>query len=184
MNKVYDRTFQAQSLMVLQKPRYKNWHSVPVEFVKCSFEACHIFVIGILRGVNFSPTTQFPSSWLNFINQVRKPVVTFNAYHILLEKNITDKRNRESSHTSNMITQQGCSSTSPASTRKLYALMQDKEQGHIKNSIIPHPLLSAASRHSTLNLDEWLSTSPTVWICFAASEELISTELYSRETKL
>jgi hypothetical protein len=50
-----------------------------------------------------------------------------------------------------------------------------EEQG--QEVSLPHPALSVASRHSTMNFDKWLRTSPTVSNCFSAREELISTEL-------
>lgn len=43
--------------------------------------------------------------------------------------------------------------------------------------LLPHPSWSVASRHSTLCFNAWLETSPTVFLCVSASEELISTEL-------
>lgn len=51
----------------------------------------------------------------------------------------------------------------------------------IAGNILPHPSLLVASRCSTVNFDKWLCTSPTVSNCFAAREELISTELASED---
>lgn len=51
----------------------------------------------------------------------------------------------------------------------------------IAGNILPHPGLLVASRCSTVNFDRWLCTSPTVFNCFSAREELISTELASED---